>query len=62
MNLEILGNRNPHRNHIINDQVSYTISLKNCKENPLFLMFEQGGGESSKKETYLVTYSISRIS
>lgn len=43
-------------NHIINDQVSYTISLKNCKENPLFLMFEQGGGESSKKETYLVTY------
>lgn len=46
-----------HSNYLIyKDRVTYNISLKNCKENPFFLMFEQECGESSKKETYLVTY------
>ena len=43
-------------NHLIKDPVTYTISLKNCKENPLFLMLEQDCEEGSKKETYLINY------
>ena len=43
-------------NHLIKDPVTYTISLKNCKENPLFLMHEQDCEEGSKKETYLINY------
>ena len=46
-----------HSNYLIyKDRVTYNISLKNCKKNPFFLMFEQECGESSKKEAYLVTY------
>ncbi len=48
---------NSHLNYIsYEDQVTYNVSLKNCKENPFFLMLEQRCGDSSKKETYLIGY------